>query len=340
MLLGSTIPLAEAFDLAIVDLDGVAYRGSEPIEHAAASLRSGRAAGMGLVFVTNNASREPESVAEQLTALGIETSADEVMTAAQAAAALLAERLDRGARVLVVGGAGLVTAVRAAGFAVVTSADDDPAAVVQGFAPEVGWRQLAQAAYAIQRGAMHVASNRDLTLPDEHGLAPGNGALVGAVVAATGVEPASAGKPGPTMFHLAAQRAGARSPLVIGDRLDTDLAGARAAGYPGLHVFTGVSSARDAVLAAPNERPSFIGADLRSLLVPHAAPQPTGDGSWVCGADVATVRDGALALMPASARDPVTADLVRAACAAVWDAVDRGVAVDADTVPDLVVEHT
>lgn len=338
MLLATDRALAAAFDLALVDLDGVAYRGPEPIEHAASSLAAGRDAGMALVFVTNNASREPESVADQLTALGIPAGPDEVMTAAQAAASVLAGRLPRGARVLVVGGAGLVTAVRAAGFEAVTSADERPDAVVQGFAPEVGWKQLAQASYAIQAGAWYVASNRDMTLPNEHGMAPGNGALVGVVVAATGVEPVSAGKPEPTMFQLAAQRSGAARPLVIGDRLDTDLAGARAAGYPGLHVFTGVSSARDAVLAAANERPSFVGADLRSLLVAHTAPHQGPDGWWLCGEASAAVRDGRLEL---SGGDPAlaTTDLVRAACAAVWSAVDAKTDVDPRSVPELTVHE-
>ena len=194
------------------------------------------------------------------------------MTAAQAAAQLLASRLPAGEKVLVVGGAGLVTAVRAAGYEVVFSADDEPAAVAQGFAPEVGWAQLAEAAYAIERGAWHVASNLDLSLPTARGFAPGNGSLVGAVRAATGVTPDSAGKPSPTMYHMAVERAGARETLVVGDRLDTDLAGARAGGFIGLHVLTGVNSARDDVLAKPGERPHLIGADLLSLLVAHPEP--------------------------------------------------------------------
>ncbi|MBX9245286.1 HAD-IIA family hydrolase [Actinotalea ferrariae] len=324
--------LATAFDVALVDLDGVAYRGPEPIPFAAESLGDARAAGMGLVFVTNNASREPETVAEHLTTLGIPTGPDEVMTAAQAAAAVLAGRLQPGARVLVVGGAGLVTAVRGAGFEVVSSADDEPVAVVQGFAPEVGWTQLAEAAYAVQRGAWYVVSNLDRTLPNERGIAPGNGSLVGVVRAATGVEPVSAGKPEPTMFTLAAQRRGAARPLVVGDRLDTDLGGARAAGMPGLHVLTGVSSARDAVLAVPGERPAFLGADLRSLHVSHAAPVPE-DGWWACGGAAATVRDGRLELRDDATGDPL--DVARAACAAVWSAQDDGRAVDPATVPEL-----
>ncbi|PZR52552.1 HAD family hydrolase [Xylanimonas oleitrophica] len=331
-LLGSEQPLAEAYDLALVDLDGVAYRGPLPIEHAAPSLVAARGGGLRLVFVTNNASREPEDVAGQLTALDIPTSADEVMTAAQACAALLRTRLEPGAKVLVVGGKGLVTAVAAAGFDVVTSADDRPDAVAQGYSPELGWADLAEAAYAVAGGAWYVASNLDRSLPTARGYAPGNGALVGAVVAATGVEPDSAGKPSPTMYRLAVERAGAVRPLVVGDRLDTDLAGARSGGYAGLHVLTGVSSARDDVLAAPGERPHFIGSDLRSLLEPHPAPVRGADGWWECGERAARVVQGRLEV---DRRGTIGIDVVRAACAAAWAAVDAGEALDASAVPEL-----
>ncbi|MCL3861980.1 HAD-IIA family hydrolase [Actinotalea sp. K2] len=337
MLQGIDEPLAVAFDMALVDLDGVAYRGPEPIAHASASLVAARAQGLHLVFVTNNASREPESVAAQLTGLGVDASPQDVMTAAQAAAAVLESRLVPGDRVLVVGGAGLLTAVRAAGFTVVTSADDDPVAVVQGFAPELGWRQLAEAAYAVQRGAWHVVSNQDLTLPNERGFAPGNGALVGAVRAATGVEPVSAGKPEPTMFRLAVERRGAQRPLVIGDRLDTDLAGARAAAYAGLHVLTGVSTATDAVLAVPHERPTLLGADLRSLLEAHPAPREVGEGWWACGEARARVEDGALDLGRGTDPSDASIDVVRAACTAAWTAADQGSPLDPTRVPDLAV---
>lgn len=329
---GSTVPLASAHDLALVDLDGVAYKGHLPIPHAAESLTAARAAGLRLVFVTNNASREPEEVAGQLTGLDIPTGPDEVMTAAQACAALLRTRLEPGARVLVVGGAGLRTAVAGAGLTVVDSADDAPDAVAQGYAAGLAWSDLAEAAYAVAAGAWHVASNLDLSLPTARGFAPGNGALVGAVVAATGVEPDSAGKPAPTMYRMAVDRAGAERPLVIGDRLDTDLAGARGGGYPGLHVLTGVSTARDAVLAAPGLRPDFVGADLRSLLEPHPLPERSAEGWWTCEGRAARVVDGALEL---DREGPRGIDVVRAACAAAWDAADRGTPASASTVPEL-----
>jgi glycerol-1-phosphatase len=337
-LIGCSGAPADRFDLALVDLDGVAYRGHEPIDGAADGLTAARDRGMRLVFVTNNASREPESVADQLTDLGIPAHASEVMTAAQAAAQLLRTRLPRGAKVLVVGGAGLVTAVRAAGYVVVDSADDEPDAVAQGFAPEVGWAQLAEAAYAIERGAWHVASNLDLSLPTARGFAPGNGSLVGAVRAATGVTPDSAGKPAPTMYHMAVERAGARETLVIGDRLDTDLAGARAGGLVGLHVLTGVSTPRDDVLAAPGERPHLIAADLRGLLVEHPEPVAGEDGWWTCRDASARVADGRLELGRGAGDDVEgRVDVLRAACAAAWAHVDGGGELDASSVPELTV---
>lgn len=336
-LLASDLPLADRYDLALVDLDGVAYRGHDPIPGASDGLAGARARGMRLIFITNNASREPESVAAQLSGLSIPTEPAEVMTAAQAAAGVLATRLAPGAKVLVVGGAGLLTAVQAAGFVVVTSADDKPDAVAQGFAPELGWTQLAEAAYAVERGAWHVASNLDLSLPTARGLAPGNGSLVAAVQAATGVAPDSAGKPAPTMYRLAVERMGADRPLVVGDRLDTDLAGARAAGIPGLHILTGVSSGRDAVLAAPHERPDYLGADLHSLLVSHPATERGGDGWWSTRGSAARVDAGRLELRGASEELESRMDLLRSTCMAAWEAVDSGQKLAADSVPEFEV---
>lgn len=340
-LIGCDVPLAQRYDLALVDLDGVTYMGHDPIEGASAGLAGARAHGMRLVFVTNNASREPESVAAQLSGLGIPAEPDDIMSAAHAAAGVLATRLAPGAKVLVIGGAGLVTAVRNAGFVVVTSADDEPVAVAQGFAPELGWAQLAEAAYAIERGAWHVASNLDLSLPTARGFAPGNGSLVRAVQAATGVVPDSAGKPAPTMYRLAVSRVGAERPLVVGDRLDTDLAGARAADYPGLHVLTGVSSGRDAVLAHPRERPDYLGADLGSLLVAHLAPERSADGWWTTRGSAARVVDGRLELHRAAEVDAESdpLDLCRSACSAAWAWVDEGRELAGDTVPEFLADE-
>lgn len=319
MLLGSPQALVAAYDLALVDLDGVVYLGPEPVPHASGALGEARSAGMAVVFVTNNASREPGTVADQLRGLGVAADSSEVLTSAQTAVALLGDVVGLGASVLVVGGPGLTTAVRDAGYRMVGSADERPDAVIQGFGPDVSWNDLAEASYAIHRGARYVVTNRDLTQPKERGIAPGNGTLVAAVVTTTGVEPISAGKPEPAMFQHAARSRGATRPLVIGDRLDTDLGGARAAGFDGLLVLTGVCTARDAVLAPLAQRPQYLGADLRSLLEPHPRPERGDDGWWVCRGAAARVRDGGLDVS-GEGLDPI--DRVRAACAAAWTAVD------------------
>ncbi len=325
---GSTQALQLAFDAALVDLDGVAYRGPDAIPTAPSALNGARAAGMRLVYVTNNASREPYEVADHLTSLGIPTGADEILTAAQAVARLMAADLDPGATVLAVGGKGLRSALVEYGFVLVGSANDHPDAVVQGFVPDLSWRELAEASYAIQGGARFFASNLDLTLPNERGIAPGNGALVGCVVNATGVRPTAAGKPEPTMFHLAAASVASQRPLAIGDRLDTDLKGARAAGMPGLLVFTGVSSAKDAVMAVADQRPSYIGEDLSCLAEPHPTPRRVGT-VWTVGEASASVDGRTLNV------DGEGIDAVRAACAAAWASADIGVAIDVGSIPDF-----
>lgn len=331
MLLGSEFPLYQEFDAALVDLDGVAYRGPHAIPTAPPALKAARDMGMKLIFVTNNASREPGEVASHLSELGIPTSDDEVLTSAQAVATLMAEQLPAGSRVLVVGGRGLVTAVTGAGFTVVASANDVPDAVVQGFDPTVSWRELAEAAYAVRNGATYFASNLDLSIPNERGIAPGNGSLVQAVVNATGVVPVAAGKPEPTMFELAAIRIGAKRPLAIGDRLDTDLQGARSAGVPGLHVLTGVSSALDAALAAPQMRPSFIGEDLRSLAEAHPKPARNGN-TWTVGDATAMVESERIVF-----GGPAGINRVRAGCAATWWANDNGGTIGAGGLTELAV---
>lgn len=325
-LLGSDVPLFEAHDAALVDLDGVVYRGPHAIPSAPAGLDAARGAGMRIVFVTNNASREPGTVADHLTSLGMPTSTHEVLTAAQAVARMVAAELPQGSPIYVVGGPGLRSALTEVGMALVNSAEPTPAAVVQGFHPEVSWNDLAEASYAITAGARYFASNRDLTIPNHRGTAPGNGALVNVVVTATGVQPPSAGKPEPEMFRLAAQQAEASRPMVIGDRLDTDLKGGNAAGIPGLMVLTGVNDGRDALLAPADQRPSYVGRDLGALAQPHPAPQREGD-SWRVRDAVARVVDGRLEV---DGEDEL--DRLRAACAATWEAVDAGITVDIEGV--------
>ncbi|GAA5192137.1 HAD-IIA family hydrolase [Rugosimonospora acidiphila] len=260
------VAVIDRYDLVIFDLDGVVYLGTEPIPGAADAINRLHAEHRALAYATNNAGRRPEEVAELLVSLGIPAASDEVITSPQAAARLLAERLPAGAGVLVVGTDALRSEIRGVGLTPVDSAEAAPAAVVQGYGPDVGWRMLAEASVAIRAGALWVATNGDRTLPSPRGPLPGNGALVAALATALDRAPdAIVGKPEPALFHQAAKRIGAQLPLVVGDRLDTDIEGAVRAGMDSVLVLTGVSTAQDVLAAPPHRRPTFIAADLTGL---------------------------------------------------------------------------
>jgi glycerol 3-phosphatase-2 len=261
-------PLAARYDTALLDLDGVVYRGPDAVPHAVAALLGAAAAGMHLAYVTNNASRTPETVAAHLLELGLPAKPEEVVTAAQAVARLIAEQVPQGARVLTVGGEGLRSALLSYGLTLVSSADDEPAAVVQGYVPETSWHDLAEVAYAVGRGVPWFASNVDTTMPTARGIAPGNGALVGAVAAAAGGWPTVAGKPEPALHRETMLRTGAARPLVVGDRLDTDIEGANRAGVDSLLVLTGVTGLEQLRAAPPEQQPTYASEDLRGLLDP------------------------------------------------------------------------
>ena len=268
----STRPLAQRFDVALLDLDGVVYVDDGAVPGVADALGRVRDAGMHLAFVTNNASRPPAVVAERLNSLGVAANAAEVITSAQAAAHYLAERLPAGAAVLVLGTDGLTEALRERGLRPVFSADDAPAAVVQGYSPTLNWAALAEGAVAIERGVPWVATNLDATVPSARGPLPGNGSLVAALRHATGARPVATGKPDPTMHRETVERTAAKAPLIVGDRLDTDIEGAHAVGCPSLLVLSGVTDATRLLAAGPDHRPTFIGWDAGALLDSHPAP--------------------------------------------------------------------
>lgn len=309
-------PLASQFDVALLDLDGVVYVGRSAVAGARDHLLEARALGMRLAYVTNNASRTPGAVAQHLRDLGMPAEDGDVVTSAQAAARVMTGLVPSGSRVLVVGGEGLRAALAERGFSPVASADDEPQAVAQGFSPDLSWGLLAEGAYALERGLPWVASNTDLTIPTPRGRAPGNGTFVQVLRTATGREPLVAGKPETPMHAEAVARTASRSPLVVGDRLDTDIEGANRADVPSLLVFTGVTDAADVVLATDELRPAFIADDLGGLHHAHPATRQDGDG-WACGAAYAEVRDGSLTVrLDAAAGHRL--DAVRASCAAAW----------------------
>ncbi|PJE06097.1 MAG: HAD family hydrolase [Mycobacterium sp.] len=255
-------PLASLHDCLLLDLDGTLFRGSQPIAGAAEALSVVTSR---TLFLTNNASRSALQVAHHLRELGFEAEPDDVITSGQCAAQLLGTELVCGSAVLVVGSEALGAEVSRVGLRPVRRWADDPVALVQGFSPDICWADLAEAALAIRAGIPWVATNPDVTLPSERGLVPGNGSMVAALQAATGRSPRIVGKPYAPIFQAALSRGDFHRPLVVGDRLDTDIAGANSAGLPSLLVLSGVTTAAEALAAPPAQRPTFVAPDLSGI---------------------------------------------------------------------------
>ncbi|GAA3295172.1 HAD-IIA family hydrolase [Dactylosporangium vinaceum] len=267
------------YDLVIFDLDGVLYLVDQVIPGAAEACAKLRERGIPSAYATNNASRLPGDVAALLTRIGIPAEEREVVTSAHATALLLAERFEPGTPVLVLGAQALRDEVAAAGLTPVAEAER-ARVVVQGYGPDVRMRDLGDAAVAIRGGATWIATNADRTLPSPRGPLPGNGALVAALATALGRPPDTiVGKPDPALFLESARERGAQRPLVVGDRLDTDIEGAYRAGMDSLFVLTGVSDAAELLAAPVERRPTFVAADLAGLFEP-ARGVPTED-QWV-----------------------------------------------------------
>jgi glycerol-1-phosphatase len=306
--------LHEAYDVALLDLDGVVYIGGTAIPGAPEALHSAKQAGMRLAYVTNNASRTPAAVAALLTSMRVPAEPADVVTSAQAAARLLADKLSAHAPVLVIGGMALRLALRERGLRPVSTAADKPQAVVQGYAPGIGYQSIAEGSLAVRAGALFVGTNADSTLPGPHGIQPGNGSLLRVIAHATGVEPVIAGKPEPPLHRESVIRTGARHPLVVGDRLDTDIEAAHRAKCDSLLVLTGVSRPADVVAAAEGQRPTYIAATLDALLRPYPEVARQDDGFSCGGWTALRETDGTLALKGGGA----AIDGLRALCAAAW----------------------
>ena len=316
---GSDRPLAGSYDVGLFDLDGVIYVGEEVVAHAAEAVRAAEQGGMRRAYVTNNAARTPRQVAARLVGMGVPAEPAEVVTSAQAAARVLARQLAPGSAVLVAGGEGLIVAVAEAGLVPVRTLSERPAAVATGHDPSHTWALIDEACLALQTGLPWIASNVDLTIPSPRGRLPGSGSVVALLSAATSRQPDTvAGKPHPALHRESVERTGARHPLVIGDRLDTDIEGARAAGVDSLLVLTGVTALAELLVAPPHQRPTYLSADLRGLLIAHPAPilRPghcqTGTASATVAGTVITVTG------------PDPDDRLRAICVAAWQAADGG----------------
>jgi glycerol-1-phosphatase len=276
--------LLDEYDALLFDLDGTIYRGEEPVPGADRAVDAAHEKGVRVRFVTNNASRGPDEVASHLTDIGIRATPDEVSTSSQAGAAVLADKLQAGALVLVVGSEALVHEVELRGLTTTRRHSDAVQAVVQGLNKDTSWWDLAEACISIRAGALWVACNVDPTLPTERGPLPGNGSLVAALRTATGTEPIVAGKPATPLLDEASRSAKASKPLVVGDRLDTDVAGAVAAGLDSLLVLSGVCTAQDLLDAPEDMRPTYVGHDVEAVCQDGVRLDPAGD--WA-----ATVRD-------------------------------------------------
>lgn len=312
-------PLCELYDVAVLDLDGVVYIGRDAVPGAVDGLRAARRHGMHLAFVTNNAARPPEVVAEHLRELGIDADPADVVTSAQAAAHLVAREVPAGSPVFVIGGSGLHEALRERGLVPVTTSVDDPVAVVQGYGPEMPWKQVIDGAILVREGLPWVVSNTDLTVPTPRGPGPGNGALVDLVAQYSGRTPVVAGKPLPPLFEETLERVGGERPLVVGDRIDTDIEGAHAVGWDSLLVMSGVTTITDLAVLAPALRPTYLGNDascLSSVMVPVCPTVgPCSVDGWT-----AEVRDGCLGIVGSGSRDAWW----QAAAAALWGHLDAG----------------
>jgi HAD superfamily hydrolase (TIGR01450 family) len=311
--------LVDLYDLLMFDLDGVVYVGDDAVPGAPEHLARARAEGGHVAFITNNASRPPQAVADKLTGLGIQAEASDVVTSAQAAAHVLLERHGVGARVVVLGAAGLEGALVEAGLTPCRVDADDAVAIVTGYGPDVVWRDIMVAAVRIRDGLAWVASNTDLTLPTADGPAPGHGVLVELLSRFSGVEPSVAGKPRRPLLDETVRRVGGARPLMIGDRLDTDIAGGHEAGVDSLLVLTGVTGLAELVAATPELRPTYLSPDLRGLLDPHPEPPTPAGGVTELGGWQARIDDGRVAIDGEGGAD----DWWRTVAVAAWDHLDR-----------------
>jgi glycerol-1-phosphatase len=270
-------PTQDSF-VVCCDLDGVVWRGDEPIEPAVAGIAELRAAGVRLAYVSNNGSQPIGELVDKLVAMGVPAEANDVVTSATSAAALLAGSLARDARVLAYAGPGVTEALGTVGLRPV---DRPPAdAVVVGFHPEFDYEELDFASRVVRDGARFVVTGLDATYPVPGGLLPGSGAIAAAVAVASGRQPEVAGKPERAMVSLVRERFGTMG-IMIGDRPSSDGVFAAALGWPFALVLSGIAAhaPQDGEEPVPDPRPPFLGADLGALVPELLRAVPTSAGA-------------------------------------------------------------
>lgn len=337
--------LSQRYQLALLDLDGVVYRGANAVEHAVSAIRSAEQQGMTIMYTTNNSSRFAQTVAKQLEGFGLRVTPWQVITSSIVAARMVAHHIPGGSPVVVCGAEHLRQSLTEQGLQVVENLDDHPVAAVQGWYPDMTWKDMARISYAVEAGAKYFVTNHDLTIPREDGIAPGCGSMIQAVINATGVEPiASAGKPESAMYDearaiVASEQSTSselsvpvESCLAIGDRLDTDIEAGNRGGYDSFAVLTGVTNPRELMLAKPILRPTYIAADLRGLNEIYDEPQQINETSVVCAEASATFDGAGISVNEHSIH------ALRASVKLAWKLADEGENVESIELPNFDVE--
>ncbi len=260
-----TSPTFAGLRAFVIDMDGVLWEGDRPLPGLAEFFAALRARGLAFILATNNASRTPEDYQAKLAGFGVRVDRDEVLTSAQAAALYLRARAPAGTRVFPIGEAGVRQALAEQGFVLTELYDVSARYVVVGMDRGLSWDKLATATLNIRAGAVFVGTNPDRTIPTEHGITHGNGAVLAALQAATDAAPVIIGKPEPLMYRIALDRLGVEpaAAIAVGDRLDTDILGAGRAGLRSLLVLSGVTTRPD--LERSEIRPTWVMEDIREI---------------------------------------------------------------------------
>lgn len=249
----------------ILDMDGVLWEGNNPLPGLADFFQFLRRRQIRILLATNNSSLSPESYREKLQRMGVPVALDEILTSALATAEYLKSAARPGEKAYLIGEEGLIRAVEAAGLEVADPDALDARYVVVGMDRNLTWNKLACATINLHRGARFIGTNSDVTFPTERGIAHGNGAILAALTAASGIKPKVIGKPFPALLRMAVRRLGLPKARIaaVGDRLETDILGARNAGLNSILVLTGVTRRKD--LRKSRIRPTWVVENLPAL---------------------------------------------------------------------------
>ena len=258
--------LIDSYDCVLLDLDGVVYLGKTPIDNAVKTIKELQKRSVNIAVITNNGSVTAKSVSKWMKDFGLDFKASSIVTSSQTLCWYLKDKYPKGSKVLVVGSESLKESVTEAGFKFVAKAEKDPVVVVNGIDADVSQKDLAEMCFAISKDVDWVSTNGDYTFPTEKGLAPGNGAFNALITSITGKTPLLMGKPEPHMFKQAAELFSSKNPIVVGDRLDTDIQGANKAGFKSMCVLTGVSDMTQIQQASLSTAPTYVGKDLSALI--------------------------------------------------------------------------